>query len=546
MIIEGTERIFSGYSGTASYGIVILLLSAAGVYLRFARGKGRIGWQAAAGLALIVLSRLAFVNNFFSAGWREISFLAGQAGLYIVLVSLAGSLRGFRMPLFDREIMPAGIISSSSLTALYIWLSSIRVTPVSVMLMVGTFAAAGLWVGFLEKSYRAGKGALAALAAAAMISGAGFIQGAVITGIVSSASFWTQMVALLDVAGMVLFVIAPAAAGFGEKSGFRDDSLGSSDRLEKLINSISSTDNLTDKYRMITEAIRKEYRADFAMIKTSLSSEGGFGIRACSGSCGGDNFYEMASLTSRKDYLSYFRNNGGGSNGYPLSRGELGEDSVLFVPANITWKAESVYIYPVRNGGKVESFFTVGFFNYGISLDETFLKSCSELVSQLNMLEAGKEQRRRLEAAVMQCRQELEGANQLKSNFLSIVSHELKTPLTSIKAYAETLIQNLASLERERVGEFLNIMSEENDKVISLVDNILDYSTMEAGQLRYEKKLCDITGIIKDVHDGFREQMLGAEVGCDLRLPASNVYIEADSSMIRQLLSNLFANSIKF
>lgn len=546
MIIEGTERIFSGYSGAASYGIVILLLSAVGVYLRFARDRRRIGWQAAAGLALIILSRLAFMNSFFSAGWKEIAFLGGQAGLYITLISLAGSLRGHRISLCNRDIMSAGIISSSSLTALYIWLSSIRITPGSVMLLVGTFAAAGLWVGFLEKSYRAGRGALSAVTAAAMLSGAGLIQGAVLAGIVSSTSFWTQMVALLDVGGMVLFIISPAAAGIGERAGFRDDSVGSPERLSKLIDDISSTDLLNEKYRMIAEAIKKEYRADFAMIKTSLFPEGGFGIRACSGSCGEGNFYEMASLNPRNDYLSYFRNSDGHSNGYPLSRGELGEDSELFVPANISWKAESVYIYPVRKDGEVVSFFTVGFLTYGMSLDESFLKSCSELVFQLNMLEAEKEQKHQLEATMMQCRHELEGANQLKSNFLSIVSHELKTPLTSIKAYAETLIENLATLERETVGEFLSVMSEENDKVISLVDNILDYSTMEAGQLKYEKELCNVTGIIKDIHNEFREQMLGADVSCDLRLPSANVYIEADSSMIRQLLANLFTNSIKF
>ncbi|MBD3180385.1 MAG: GAF domain-containing protein, partial [Candidatus Latescibacteria bacterium] len=350
---------------------------------------------------------------------------------------------------------------------------------------------------------------------------------------------------LADIGGLALLIISPAAIGSSGGAAGQRGMTGPSRRLQDLLGSIASAEQLADKYKLITESVRKQYRADFVILRTSPSAEGGYGIRACAGECQ-ENLYEMTGLNSRKDYASYFEDTCGGSEGYALSRGELGEDSPLFVPSQISWSAESIYIYPVRDAGGVESFFTVGFFGHDIRLDEKFLVSCSELVRQLNRYEAQRENSHRLEAHLLQCKHELEGANQLKSNFLSIVSHELKTPLTSIKAYAETLVENISTLERETVAEFLNVMSEENDKVIKLVDNILDYSTMENGQLRYRKELCNITEIIQNVYSEFREKMLSEEVSCDLRLPASEVFVEADSSMIGQLLSNLLANSIKF
>ncbi|MBD3178924.1 MAG: hypothetical protein GF417_04605, partial [Candidatus Latescibacteria bacterium] len=184
MIIDWTEEIFAGYSGAASYGIVILLLSAVGVYLRFARGRGRIGWQSAAGLALIILSRLTFMHSYFSGSWKVLSFLGGQAGLYIVLLSLAGSLRGSRMPICDRDMLAGGVISASSITALYIWFSSARIGPESVLLMVGTFVAVGIWFGFLTRIIRAGSGAVVAGAAAALLCLSGMIAGMVLAGVV--------------------------------------------------------------------------------------------------------------------------------------------------------------------------------------------------------------------------------------------------------------------------------------------------------------------------------------------------------------------------
>lgn len=546
MIVHGAEEIFSGYSGAASYGMVMMMLSAVGIYLRFGRGRRRTGWQVAAGLSLVVISRLIFMNGKFSGGTDIISYMGGQFGLYLVLISLVGSLKGERVSLWNRDMIAAGIISASSLTAIYIWISPAPVGLQSVMVLVSAFATAGIWIGFLAGIIRGGAGSLASGTAAALLSAAAVIQGMVLAGIAGDIPFWTQIVALSDTGGMVLLVIIPTASGFRKNRKAGKGSAGSSPVLGELLREIASHEQLSDKYRMIAEAVKRTYGADFVALRTSPATGSGYSIRAGAGECSEESFYDMTSLNCRSDYMSYFEDTGGDSEGYLLSRGVLGEDSPLFVPDHLSWKKGSVYIYPVRTSGGVESFFTIGFFDSDASLNEDFLDGSAELVRQLNQYESEMDENHRLEANLLQVRHELESANQLKSNFLSIVSHELKTPLTSIKAYAETLIENVSSLERETVREFLSVMSEENNKVINLVDNILDYSTMENGQLRYEKQLCDITKIIKDVYSEFREGMLTAEVTCDLRLPSSNVYIEADSSMIRQLLHNLFANSIKF
>jgi HD-GYP domain-containing protein (c-di-GMP phosphodiesterase class II) len=160
--------------------------------------------------------------------------------------------------------------------------------------------------------------------------------------------------------------------------------------------------------------------------------------------------------------------------------------------------------------------------------------------------ERAKEQIRAKERALAVCKEELESLSQLKSNFLSVVSHELRTPLTSVKAYTETLLDNADTIKRETLHDFLRVMDEESERIIKLVDNILNFSRMETGHLKVERTSCNLNRLIEEAHAGLQAKFAAAEINTELRLPRHPCRIDADRELITQLFQNLMSNAVKF
>ena len=134
---------------------------------------------------------------------------------------------------------------------------------------------------------------------------------------------------------------------------------------------------------------------------------------------------------------------------------------------------------------------------------------------------------------------------QAKSDFVSNVSHELKTPLSLIRLFIEILeLGYVQSSEKKR--EYYRIINDESLRLSQLIDNILDFSTIESGHQVYNFESHDIGGIVPEVISRYGHHM--DEVGFELNtiteenLPAINV----DRDAISQALINLIDNSIKY
>jgi PAS domain S-box-containing protein len=135
-------------------------------------------------------------------------------------------------------------------------------------------------------------------------------------------------------------------------------------------------------------------------------------------------------------------------------------------------------------------------------------------------------------------------ADEMKSTFISVVSHELKTPVALIKGYASTLRRQDAKWDQQTMRDSLQVIEEESDRLAELIDNLLDASRVQAGNFRLARVELDIDQLVVKVVEKFKPQTthhkLIAGVPSDLPL------VQADEARITQVLGNLLSNAIKY
>ncbi len=133
-------------------------------------------------------------------------------------------------------------------------------------------------------------------------------------------------------------------------------------------------------------------------------------------------------------------------------------------------------------------------------------------------------------------------AVELKDEFVSMVSHEFRTPLTSIAGFSETLRANWPDLEPEEISEFLIIMRQEAHHLSDLVEDILVIPRIEAGRLRLRPQEFDLAGEIEAT-----SRLVFADTGKELNtyIPGG-VMVKADRGRVGQVLRNLFDNARKY
>ena len=133
----------------------------------------------------------------------------------------------------------------------------------------------------------------------------------------------------------------------------------------------------------------------------------------------------------------------------------------------------------------------------------------------------------------------------MKTDFVSNVSHELKTPLASIKAYTEMLVDGEANDESTR-REFYEIIASETDRLHRLIENILNISRIESGVMKVTKEPTSLTGVVKQVLGVAAPQAKAKSIRIVERLAPVYYQVEADADMVYQAVLNLVSNAIKY
>jgi len=135
-------------------------------------------------------------------------------------------------------------------------------------------------------------------------------------------------------------------------------------------------------------------------------------------------------------------------------------------------------------------------------------------------------------------------AEELKSTFVSVITHELKTPVALIKGYASTLLREDAEWDQETRREMLEVIEEESDRLDHLINNLLDVSRIEAGALTLDYSEVDLPGLAGRLVEGYKLQTDQHRFLVDFS--EDFPLVAADQERIRQVLSNLIGNAIKY
>ncbi len=186
-----------------------------------------------------------------------------------------------------------------------------------------------------------------------------------------------------------------------------------------------------------------------------------------------------------------------------------------------------------------------GVFDAKVRLASNRTDEIGELIQWFNTFLDSLEAKQQAEEALIHAKEAAETANQAKSEFLANISHELRTPLNGILGYAQILKrdQSLTAFQKEA----LNVIQQSGDHLLTLIEDILDLSKIEAGRMELQPRAFHLPTFLKNIVDTFhlRAKQKGIWFNQELhsRLP---VNVWGDEKRLRQVLINLLSNAVKF
>ena len=149
-----------------------------------------------------------------------------------------------------------------------------------------------------------------------------------------------------------------------------------------------------------------------------------------------------------------------------------------------------------------------------------------------------------LSAAINSMADSLEKLENSRSEFVANVSHELKTPMTTIGGFIDGILDG--TIDEKNRNHYLGIVSDEVKRLSRLVVSMLNMSKIEAGELRIKPEKFNLTGQIIGIFMSFEQKIDDKKINIRGLDSLSNIYIEADSDMISQVFYNLIDNAVKF
>jgi signal transduction histidine kinase len=133
----------------------------------------------------------------------------------------------------------------------------------------------------------------------------------------------------------------------------------------------------------------------------------------------------------------------------------------------------------------------------------------------------------------------------LKSDFVSNVSHELRTPLALIRLYAETLELGRITTQ-DKKNEYYSIIRKESERLTALINNILDFSRIEAGAKEYDFRETDIAELVRNTLDSYRFQIEQQGFALEEQIDPGIPRVRVDREAIARALVNLVNNALKY
>ncbi|HEY3178225.1 MAG TPA: ATP-binding protein [Casimicrobiaceae bacterium] len=181
-----------------------------------------------------------------------------------------------------------------------------------------------------------------------------------------------------------------------------------------------------------------------------------------------------------------------------------------------------------------------------LGIDEvmSILDETSQLIVSSRMIEEKSRELETVSAELRAANERLKELDRLKDEFLSAVTHEIRTPLASIRALSELLFagQEIAATERQR---FLSIIVSETERLTRLTNQVLDLAKVEAGSATWHRSQVDMKELIDEVRESLRPLLRERRIELTTDLPERVPRVNADRDRLLQVVVNLLSNAVK-
>jgi len=229
--------------------------------------------------------------------------------------------------------------------------------------------------------------------------------------------------------------------------------------------------------------------------------------------------------------------------GYPETEA-IGRHITLIIPSNRI-QEETMIIEKIRKGEKIDHFETVRVAKDGkeinLSLTVSPVKNKKGEIIGASKIARDITAKKELERQSQLYTEKLQELNKYKDEFMAMASHELKTPLTVIKANIQVLQQKITS---DPNGIFIDKTLSQVNKLSDLISSLLDVSKIQSGKLEINLSIFDIATLVKEVVANLQQTTLTHTI--IFNSPGKEILANADRERIEQVLVNLIMNAIKY
>jgi len=158
-----------------------------------------------------------------------------------------------------------------------------------------------------------------------------------------------------------------------------------------------------------------------------------------------------------------------------------------------------------------------------------------------------KEELQLMSERLSQANDQLRKLDNAKSEFISIASHQLRTPLTAIKGFVSLILEGTYGEVLPQVREALNKVYLSGERLINLVENLLSISRIESGRMEYQMSSVRLEATLKELVDNFTIIAINKGLKLEMKLPKGPLpEIMADQIKIREVISNFIDNALKY
>jgi PAS domain S-box-containing protein len=136
--------------------------------------------------------------------------------------------------------------------------------------------------------------------------------------------------------------------------------------------------------------------------------------------------------------------------------------------------------------------------------------------------------------------------DKVKDEFLSIMAHDLKSPLIAVLGYSDMMIGGLGGQLTEKQRSFVEVIRRQGEQLQSMIDSLLDYTRAEFGKLVLNLENINLDNLVVESIKAFTPEAAQSKITLDFAPPADQITVAADKNMINQVINNLLANALKY